>query len=134
MRPRVFLCVLSVLLLAVLQLELDNAGNEITGIRALEIFRGVRRVEFSVALLGSRLLVVSCLAIPLSLCIRYVRFGPHLLLAELAGLQARNQPRDRYQQSTSQERSVEGDEAMVVKTTELSNEQAELAPVFDSTF
>lgn len=74
-RARVFLCVLSVLLLAVLQLELDNAGKEMTGMRALEILRGVHRVEFS------------------------------------AG----------------------GDEAMVVKTTELSDKQEELAHIFDLT-
>lgn len=72
-RARIFLCVLSVLLLAVLELELREAGREMTGMRALDILRGVRRVEFSA---GS-------------------------------------------------------DEAVVVKTTELSSEQAELAHVFD---
>lgn len=72
-RARIFLCVLSVLLLAVLELELRKAGREMTGMHALDILRGVRRVEFSA---GS-------------------------------------------------------DEAVVVKTTELSSEQAELAHVFD---
>lgn len=72
-RARVFVCVLSVLLIAVLQLELEEAGKEMTGMKALETLRGVRRVEFSA---GS-------------------------------------------------------DEAVVVKTTELSNEQEELAHVFD---
>lgn len=64
---------LSVLLLAVLELELKKAGREMTGMRALEVLRGVRRVEFL----------------------------------------------------------ADGDEAVVVKTTELSSEQAELAHVFD---
>jgi transposase len=72
-RARVFVCVLSVLLIAVLQLELEEAGKEMTGMKALDTLRGVRRVEFSA---GS-------------------------------------------------------DEAVVVKTTELSNEQEELAHVFD---
>jgi transposase len=72
-RARVLVCVLSVLLIAVLQLELEEAGKEMTGMKALETLRGVRRVEFSA---GS-------------------------------------------------------DEAVVVKTTELSNEQEELAHVFD---
>ena len=72
-RARVFVCVLSVLLIATLQLELEEAGKEMTGVKALETLRGVRRVEFS----------------------------------------------------------VESDEAVVVKTTELSDEQKELAHVFD---
>jgi hypothetical protein len=72
-RARVFVCVLSVFLIAVLQLELEEAGKEMTGMKALETLRGVRRVEFST---GS-------------------------------------------------------DEAVVVKTTELSNEQEELAHLFD---
>jgi transposase len=72
-RARVFICVLSVLLIATLQLELEEAGKEMTGVKALETLRGVRRVEFS----------------------------------------------------------VESDEAVVVKTTELSDEQEELAHVFD---
>jgi len=72
-RARIFLWVLSVLLLAVLELELREAGREMTGMRALDILRGVRRVELSA---GS-------------------------------------------------------DEAVVVKTTELLSEQAELAHVFD---
>lgn len=72
-RARVFVCVLSVLLIAVLQLELEKANKELTGMKALETLRGVRRVEFSA---GS-------------------------------------------------------DEAVVVKTTELSDEQEELAHVFD---
>jgi transposase len=72
-RARVFICVLSVLLIATLQLELKEAGKEMTGVKALETLRGVRRVEFS----------------------------------------------------------VESDEAVVVKTTELSDEQEELAHVFD---
>ena len=72
-RARVFVCVLSVLLIAVLQLELEKAGKDMTGMKALETLRGVRRVEFS---------------------------------------------------ATS-------DEAVVVKTTELSDEQAELAHLFD---
>ena len=72
-RARVFVCVLSVLLIAVLQLELEKADKELTGMKALETLRGVRRVEFSA---GS-------------------------------------------------------DEAVVVKTTELSDEQEELAHVFD---
>jgi copper chaperone CopZ len=54
-------------------LELEEAGKEMTGVKALETLRGVRRVEFS----------------------------------------------------------VESDEAVVVKTTELSDEQKELAHVFD---
>lgn len=65
---------LSMLLLAVPELELNEAGREMTGMRALEVLWGVRRVEFS----------------------------------------------------------ADGDEAVVVKTTELSSEQAdELAHVFD---
>ena len=72
-RARVFVCVLSVLLIATLQLELEEAGKEMTGVKALETLRGVRRVEFS----------------------------------------------------------VDSDEAVVVKTTELSDEQEELAHVFD---
>lgn len=72
-RARVFVCVLSVLLIATLQLELEEAGKKMTGVKALETLRGVRRVEFS----------------------------------------------------------VESDEAVVVKTTELSDEQEELAHVFD---
>jgi transposase len=72
-RARVFICVLSVLLIATLQLELEDAGKEMTGVKALETLRGVRRVEFS----------------------------------------------------------VESSEAVVVKTTELSDEQEELAHVFD---
>jgi transposase len=72
-RARVFVCVLSVLLIATLQLELEEAGKEMTGVKALETLRGVRRVEFS----------------------------------------------------------VESDEAVVVKTTELSDKQEELAHVFD---
>lgn len=46
-RARVFVCVLSVLLIAVLQLDLEAAGKEMTGTKALETLRGVRRVEFS---------------------------------------------------------------------------------------
>lgn len=72
-RARVFVCVLSVLLIAALQLELEEAGKEITGVKALETLRGVRRVEFA----------------------------------------------------------VESDEAVVVKTTELSDDQEELAHLFD---
>jgi hypothetical protein len=72
-RARVFVCVLSVLLIAVLQLELEAAGKDMTGMKALETLRGVRRVEFS----------------------------------------------------------AESDEAVVVKTTELLDEQKELAHVFD---
>jgi transposase len=72
-RARIFVCVLSVLLLAVLELELAKAGREMTGMKALETLRGVRRVEFSA---GS-------------------------------------------------------DQAVVVKTTTLSDEQADLAHVFD---
>ena len=72
-RARVFICVLSVLLIAVLQLELKDAGKDMTGVKALETLRGVRRAEFS----------------------------------------------------------ADSDEAVVVKTTELSDEQAELAHVFD---
>jgi len=72
-RARVFVCVLSVLLIATLQLELEESGKEMTGVKALETLRGVRRVEFSVA----------------------------------------------------------SDEAVIVKTTELSDEQEELAHVFD---
>jgi transposase len=72
-RARVFICVLSVLLISTLQLELEEAGKEMTGMKALETLRGVRRVEFS----------------------------------------------------------TESDDAVVVKTTELSNEQEELAHIFD---
>ena len=72
-RARIFVCVLSVLLLATLELELKKAGREMTGMKALETLRGVRRVEFS------------------------------------AGR----------------------DEAVVVKTTTLSDAQADLAHVFD---
>jgi len=39
--------VLSVLLLATLELELRKAGREMTGMKVLETLRGVRRVEFS---------------------------------------------------------------------------------------
>jgi len=74
-RARVFGCVLSVLLIAVLQLELEEAGKEMTGMKALETLRGVRRVEFS----------------------------------------------------------PDSDEAVLVKTTELSNEQAELPHVYLTT-
>lgn len=70
-RARVFVCVLSVLLYAVLQLELDEADMEMTGMKALENLRDVRRVEFS----------------------------------------------------------AEGEDAVVVKTTELSDTQEELAHV-----
>jgi transposase len=72
-RARVFVCVLSVLLIAALQLELEAAEKDMTGMTALETLRGVRRVEFS----------------------------------------------------------AESDEAVVVKTTELSDEQEALAHVFD---
>lgn len=72
-RARVFVCVLSVLLIATLQLELEESGKDMTGVKALETLRGVRRVEFS----------------------------------------------------------VESDEAVVVKTTELTDDQEELAHVFD---
>jgi hypothetical protein len=54
-------------------LELEEAGKEMTGVKALETLRGVRRVEFS----------------------------------------------------------VESDEAVVVKTTEFSDGQEELAHAFD---
>jgi hypothetical protein len=39
--------VLSVLLIAVLQLELEAAGKKITDMKALTTLHGVRRVEFS---------------------------------------------------------------------------------------
>jgi len=69
----VFIWVLSVVLIAVLQLELNKAGKDMTGMKGLETLRGVRCVEFS----------------------------------------------------------ADSDEAVVVKTTELSDEQTELAHVFD---
>lgn len=72
-KARVFICVLSVLLIAALQLELEAAGKNMTGLKALETLRGVRRVEFSPT----------------------------------------------------------GGEAVVVKTTELSDDQEQLAHVFD---
>lgn len=72
-RARVFVCVLSVLLYAVLQLELDEADMEMTGMKALETLRDVRRVEFT----------------------------------------------------------AKGEECVVVKTTDLSDTQTELAHVFD---
>lgn len=72
-RARVFVCVLSVVLIAALQLELEDSGKDMTGVKALNTLRGVRRVEFS----------------------------------------------------------VESDEAVVVKTTEFSDEQKELAHIFD---
>lgn len=72
-RARVFICVLSVLLIATLQLELEKTGKDMTGVKALKTLRGLRRVEFS----------------------------------------------------------VETNEAVVVKTTELSEKQQELAHVFN---
>lgn len=72
-RALVFFCVLGVHLIAALQLELEEADIDMTGVRALQKLRGIRRVEMA----------------------------------------------------------VEGDQAAVTKTTELSEEQAELLHVFE---
>lgn len=71
-RALVFFCVLGVHLIALLQLELEEAGKDITGMEALQKLRGIRRVEMS----------------------------------------------------------VEDDEATVLKTTEMTDDQAELLHVF----
>lgn len=47
-RALVFFCVLGIHLMALLQLELDEAGIEMTGLKALEKLRGIRRVEMAV--------------------------------------------------------------------------------------
>lgn len=72
-RALVFFCVVGVHLIAALQLELEEAGKDMTGVKALQKLRGIRRVEME----------------------------------------------------------VEGEQASVVKTTELSDEQAELMHVFE---
>jgi hypothetical protein len=69
----VFIWVLSVVYIAILQLELNKAEKDMAGTKVLETLRGVRCVEFS----------------------------------------------------------ADSNEAVVVKTTELSDEQAELPHVFD---
>lgn len=47
-RALVFFCVLGIHLIALLQLELDEAGIDMTGLKALEKLRGIRRVEMAV--------------------------------------------------------------------------------------
>jgi transposase len=47
-RALVFFCVIGVHLIAALQLELEEAGIDITGVQALEKLRGIRRVEMTV--------------------------------------------------------------------------------------